>query len=164
MQISTGERSGGGRPSEGRILTSPSGNVHVVLDGVSTLSDDIPRGGWYAQSLGEEFLAQPAREQHLDLRVPLREAITTVALAHGLEPGASPAATVAIVRHRENVHMVDALVLVDTPVIAVHRDGRGAPWRRCVLGRGLVGPVCAGRGFPGILHRCAVPLIGGGGV
>ena len=123
VQITTGEVSGGGRPSEDRILVNTDATLVVVLDGVSTLSDDAPRGGWYAQTLGEEVIAVHERAQHLDLRTTLHEALTTVASEHGLVPGASPAATAAIVRHRPHDHMVDALVLCDTPVVVEQRDG-----------------------------------------
>ncbi|MEU9190115.1 hypothetical protein AB0D14_37435 [Streptomyces sp. NPDC048484] len=123
MQITTGELSGGGRPSEDRILINADSTLVVVLDGVSTLTDEIPRGGWYAQALGEEILAAHKRAQHLDLRTTLNEAIHAVAQEHGLVPRSSPAATVAIVRHRPDDHMVDALVLCDTPVVVEQRDG-----------------------------------------
>ncbi|WP_371792949.1 hypothetical protein OG285_31955 [Streptomyces sp. NBC_01471] len=123
VQIATGELSGGGRPSEDRILVNADSTLVVVLDGVSTLTDDTPRGGWYAQTLGEEVISVHERAQHLDLRITLHEALTTVAGEQGLVPGASPAATVAIVRHRPHDHMVDALVLCDTPVVVEQRDG-----------------------------------------
>jgi hypothetical protein len=116
MRVKTGELSGGGRPSEDRILSTSDATMVVVLDGVSTLTSGTPRGGWYAQTLGEEILAVHERTQHLDLRTTLHEALTTVTTEHDLVPGASPAATVAIVRHRPQDHMVDALVLCDTPV------------------------------------------------
>ncbi len=123
VQITTGELSGGGRPSEDRILINGDSTLVVVLDGVSTLTDDTPRGGWYAQTLGEEILSVHERAQHLDLRTTLHEALTTVAGEHNLVPGSSPAATVAIVRHRPHGHMVDALVLCDTPVAVEQRSG-----------------------------------------
>ncbi|WP_416971649.1 hypothetical protein [Streptomyces sp. 4F14] len=123
MQITTGELSGGGRPSEDRILVNTDSTLVVVLDGVSTLTDETPRGAWYAQTLGEEILSVHERARHLDLRDTLHEALTTVAGEHDLVPGASPAATVAIVRHRPHDHMVDALVLCDTPVAVEQHDG-----------------------------------------
>ncbi len=123
MRIATGELSGADRPSEDRILINDDATLVVVLDGVSTLSDDTPRGAWYAQSLGEEVIAVHQGAQHLDLRDTLHEALTTVADAHGLVAGASPAATVAIVRHRPRHHMVDALVLCDTPVVVEQHNG-----------------------------------------
>lgn len=123
VQITTGELSGGGHPSEDRILTNEDATLVVVLDGVSTLTDDTPRGGWYAQTLGEEIVAVHERAQYLDLRTTLHEALTTVATEYDLVPGASPAATAAIVRHRPHDHMVDALVLCDTPVVVEQRDG-----------------------------------------
>ncbi|MFI7104126.1 protein phosphatase 2C domain-containing protein [Streptomyces sp. NPDC050161] len=130
MQISTGELPGSDRrPSEDRIVHDAGLGTVVVLDGVSTVSDDTPRGGWYAQTLGKEILAELRRDPHLTLSAALHAALTTVTTEHGLVAGASPAATVAIVRHRAAVHMVDALVLADTPVIAVHRDGRAEALR-----------------------------------
>ncbi|MFJ5733957.1 hypothetical protein [Streptomyces microflavus] len=117
MQIATGELSGGdSRPSEDRVLSNADSTVVVVLDGVSTVTEDTPRGGWYAQTLGEEILAAHEHAHHLDLRTTLYEALTTLTTEHKLLPGSAPAATVAIVRHRPQDHMVDALVLCDTPV------------------------------------------------
>ncbi|MBP5935367.1 hypothetical protein F3K43_04560 [Streptomyces sp. LBUM 1476] len=121
MQITTGNLSGGGCPSEDRILVNEDSTLVVVLDGVSTLTDETPRGAWYAQTLGEEILSVHERARHLDLRDTLHEALTAVVGEHDLVPGASPAATVAIVRHRPHDHMVDALVLCDTPVAVEHR-------------------------------------------
>ncbi|QKW20554.1 hypothetical protein HUT16_17095 [Kitasatospora sp. NA04385] len=126
MHVITGELPGGSRPSEDRVLVSDDHDLVVVLDGVSTLSDDTPRGGWYAQTLGEEILTAHRRTPHLDLRDTLHAALTTVAGTHTLTPGVSPAATVAIVRHRPDDHMVDALVLCDTIVLAQQHDGSGS--------------------------------------
>ncbi|MCA1220016.1 hypothetical protein [Streptomyces sp. 8L] len=164
MQIATGKLSGGGRPSEDRILTANDATLVVVLDGVSTLTDDTPRGGWYAQTLGEEFIAVHDRAQHLDLRTTLQEALTRVAGEHGLVPGASPAATAAIVRQRSHDHMVDALVLCDTPVVIEKHDGfevlrderletlvRLSPHRDV-----MVEQLRAGGGFAGPEHRRVV--------
>ncbi|MFF4344933.1 protein phosphatase 2C domain-containing protein [Kitasatospora sp. NPDC001540] len=123
MHVITGELPGGSRPSEDRVLVSDDRDLVVVLDDVSTLSDDTPRGGWYAQTLGEEILTAHRRTPRLDLRDTLHEALTAVSGTHALTPGASPAATVAIVRHRPDDRMVDALVLCDTIVLAQQHDG-----------------------------------------
>ena len=164
VQITTGELFGGGRPSEDRILINADSTLVVVLDGVSTLTDETPRGGWYAQTLGEEILAVHERAQHLDLRTTLHEALTTVAGEHNLVPGSSPAATVAIVRHRPHDHMVDALVLCDTPVAVDQRTGfevlrderletlvRLSPYREVMFEQ-----LHAGRGFQSPEHRRVV--------
>ncbi|MFK0154322.1 hypothetical protein ACIQVK_19885 [Streptomyces sp. NPDC090493] len=112
--MTTGELAGAGRPSEDRIVRVPG--AVIVLDGVSTVTDEEPRGGWYAETLGNRVASLLAAAPGADLRQVLEQAIGWITGAHGLVPGASPAATVAIVRrHGEQV---DALVLADTPVIA----------------------------------------------
>ncbi|MDX3024981.1 hypothetical protein [Streptomyces acidiscabies] len=164
MQITTGDLSGGGRPSEDRILVSTDSTLVVVLDGVSTLTEETPRGGWYAQTLGEEILAVHERGQHLDLRTTLNEAIYAVARKHKLVCRSSPAATVAIVRHRPDDHMVDGLVLCDTPIVVEQRDGfevlrderleslvRLSPDREVMFEQ-----LRAGRGFQSPEHRQVV--------
>jgi hypothetical protein len=123
VQITTGETAGIGKPSEDRIVISEDGTLVAVLDGVSTLGEDTPRGGWYAETLGQEILAAHQRDRHLDLRDTLHAALTVMAADHQLVPKKSPAATVAIVRHREADHMIEALVLCDTPVMIEGRHG-----------------------------------------
>ncbi|MEI5595902.1 hypothetical protein [Streptomyces brasiliscabiei] len=158
FSVATGELPGGDRPSEDRIFQTPG--AVVVLDGVSTVSDDEPRGGWYAETLGGHLIAGLADDPGADLRYVLERAISAVVSGHGLIPGFSPAATVAMVRQRGE--QVDALVLADSPVIVftVHngidavRDNRLA---KLVAGR----PECeeyksrlrAGRGFTAPEHR-----------
>ncbi|MFI9210276.1 hypothetical protein ACIGW7_19330 [Streptomyces sp. NPDC053253] len=61
FSVSTEELPGGDR-----IHQAPG--AVVVLDGVSTVSDDEPRGGWYAQTLGEHLTAGLADEPDADLR------------------------------------------------------------------------------------------------
>lgn len=163
MQITTGQLSGGGRPSEDRILISEDSTLVVVLDGVSTLTDETPRGGWYAQTLGEEVLAANERDPQLDLRITLHEAIRVVGREHGLAPRSSPAAaTVAIVRHRPDDYMVDGLVLCDTPVVVeqpdggfeIVRDGRlDTLVRRSPDHEVMFTQLHAGRGFQSPEHR-----------
>ncbi|MEU9190112.1 hypothetical protein AB0D14_37420 [Streptomyces sp. NPDC048484] len=114
FSVAAGELSGEGRSSEDRIVQAPG--AVIVLDGVSTLTDDEPRGGWYAEVLGNRVASVLAAGPDADLRQVLEQAIAGIAGEHGLVAGASPAATVAVVRHRGDT--VDALVLADTPVIA----------------------------------------------
>ncbi|KPI02974.1 hypothetical protein OK074_5124 [Actinobacteria bacterium OK074] len=115
MSVATGTRDGGGRASEDRIVTAVPGAV-VVLDGVSTVSSAEPLGGWYAQTLGDHLAHGLLHTPHADLPVVLETAIRAVAAEHGLRPGDSPAATVAIVRRHGT--RIEALVLGDTPVLA----------------------------------------------
>ncbi|MFJ4676966.1 hypothetical protein [Kitasatospora sp. NPDC088783] len=61
MRVTIGEPPGGERLSEDRVLVSAGRDLVVVLDGVSTVTDETPRGGWYAQTLGEGVLAAHAR-------------------------------------------------------------------------------------------------------
>ncbi|MFD5111760.1 hypothetical protein ACFWNG_05500 [Streptomyces sp. NPDC058391] len=121
MFVTAGERSGGARPSEDRIVRVPRADTVIVLDGVSTLSAANPLGGWYADSLGMELAADLTKTPDRDLREALGRAIGAVAVRHGLVPGSAPAATVAMVRLRDD--RVEALVLADTPIIALRRDG-----------------------------------------
>ncbi|MDX2828628.1 protein phosphatase 2C domain-containing protein [Streptomyces ipomoeae] len=114
FSVTTGELPGGDRPSEDRIVQAPG--AVIVLDGVSTVSDDEPRGGWYAELLGNHVASVLAADPHADLRYVLEQAISVTVREHGLVAGSSPAATVSIVRHRGET--VDALVLADSPVVA----------------------------------------------
>ncbi|MFE5597311.1 protein phosphatase 2C domain-containing protein [Streptomyces sp. NPDC056549] len=120
FSVSTGELPGGDGPSEDRIHQAPG--AVVVLDGVSTVSDDEPRGGWYAQTLGEHLAARLSEEPDTDLRHLLETALAGMVHDHGLVPGASPAATVSIVRHRGD--RIDTLVLADSPVVAFLTSGQ----------------------------------------
>jgi hypothetical protein len=119
FSVTTGELAGAGRPSEDRIVRAPG--AVIVLDGVSTVTDEEPRGGWYAETLGNRMASLLAADPGADLRQVLEQAISWITGEHSLVAGASPAATVAIVRcHGEQV---DALVLADTPVIARSTSG-----------------------------------------
>ncbi|HWU05877.1 MAG TPA: protein phosphatase 2C domain-containing protein [Streptomyces sp.] len=120
FSVTTGELPGGGRPSEDRIHQAPE--AVIVLDGVSTVSDDQPRGGWYAQMLGEHLVAGLNDAPDVDLRQLLESAIATMVRDHGLVPGASPAATVSILRHCGD--RIDTLVLADSPVVAFTTSGQ----------------------------------------
>ncbi|WP_256176756.1 protein phosphatase 2C domain-containing protein [Kitasatospora aureofaciens] len=117
--VRIGELAGPGRPSEDRVVTTD--RAVIVLDGVSTVTDDHPRGGWYADTLGSSIAQLLTREPDMDLRQVLATAIGTVADTHALLPGTSPASTVAIVRQRTD--QIEAAVLGDSPVIAIGRDG-----------------------------------------
>ncbi|MFE2726481.1 protein phosphatase 2C domain-containing protein [Kitasatospora sp. NPDC059327] len=120
--LRTGERPGrNDRPSEDRILATPSGDAFVVLDGVSTLSDDRPRGGWYADTLGKLILDCLASGPGVELTEVLHDAISAITREYALTPGASPAATVSVVRLGDTV--VEAAVLGDSPVVVTGHDG-----------------------------------------
>ncbi|MFJ4090999.1 protein phosphatase 2C domain-containing protein [Kitasatospora sp. NPDC089913] len=122
FSVRTGERAGqDSRPSEDRVFVTPAGDAVVVLDGVSTLSDERPRGGWYADTLGALLVDGLTAAPRAELTEVLHDALAAVTHAYGLVPGASPAATVSIVRLRGRV--VEAAVLGDSPVAVVGRDG-----------------------------------------
>ncbi|MFF4755296.1 hypothetical protein ACWD5R_41105 [Streptomyces sp. NPDC002514] len=154
----TGELSGEGRPSEDRIAQTPG--AVIVLDGVSTVTDDEPRGGWYAETLSNCVASLLAAGPDADLRQVLEQAISRIVQEHGLVAGTSPAATIAIVRLYGDT--VDALVLADTPVIARTvtrsldevRDDRLA---RLIAGRPEYAEcrrrLRAGHGFTELEHR-----------
>ncbi|MFJ5071542.1 endonuclease/exonuclease/phosphatase family protein [Kitasatospora sp. NPDC088556] len=123
--VRIGELAGHGRPSEDRVITTD--HAVIVLDGVSTVTDDQPRGGWYADTLGSAIAQLLNRDPGMDLRQVLATAIGTVADEHALLPGSSPASTVAIVRRR--AQRIEAVVLGDSPVVAIGRDGSLHPVR-----------------------------------
>ncbi|WP_406095608.1 protein phosphatase 2C domain-containing protein [Kitasatospora purpeofusca] len=122
FSVRTGGRAGqDDRPGEDRVFVTPTGDAVVVLDGVSTLSDERPRGGWYADTLGALLVDRLAAGPPAELAEVLYDALATVAREHALVPGESPAATVSIVRLRDRV--VEAAVLGDSPVAVIGRDG-----------------------------------------
>jgi len=158
FSLTTGELSGGGRPSEDRIVQAPG--AVIVLDGVSTVSDEEPRGGWYAEVLGNQVASVLAAAPDADLRHVLEQAISAIVREHDLVAGSSPAATVSIVRHRGET--IDALVLADTPVIARTVRGEFDPVRDDRLAQLVCGRpeyeeyrkwLQAGRGFTAPEHR-----------
>ncbi|MEY9839570.1 protein phosphatase 2C domain-containing protein [Streptacidiphilus sp. EB103A] len=119
--ILTGERAGSvQRPSED-LIGIVGHHAVIVLDGVSTVSDEEPRGRWYVQVLGEHLAKGLVRDPFAPLASILEVAIDQVVQGHGLVPGASPAATVAIVRATGDG--VDALVLGDSPVVTQDLSG-----------------------------------------
>ncbi|MBD0688402.1 hypothetical protein BG452_01085 [Streptomyces sp. CBMA123] len=123
--VRIGELAGPARPSEDRVVTTD--RAVIVLDGVSTVTDDHPRGGWYADTLGSGIAELLTRDSDMDLRQVLATAIAAVATNHALVPGSAPASTVAIVRQR--AEQIEAAVLGDSPVIAIGRDGGVHPLR-----------------------------------
>ncbi|MFJ8039176.1 PP2C family serine/threonine-protein phosphatase [Kitasatospora sp. NPDC096147] len=116
-----GERPGGGpgRPTEDHIVVLPE--AVAVLDGVSTVTDEAPLGGWYARTLGGVLAEHLTRHPSLPLPVLLAASIAAVSTGHGLRPGHGPAATVAVVRRTGE--LLEAAVLGDSPVVALGRDG-----------------------------------------
>ncbi|GGM49867.1 hypothetical protein GCM10011608_38440 [Micromonospora sonchi] len=116
--IRTAERPCPDRPSEDRVFTIA--NAVVVLDGASQPEAGERNGGWLADTLGRE-LAQLLDHRHDDLRRILADAITSVAERYELQPGAAPSTTVSIARWNDEV--VDVLVLGDSPVVVLARDG-----------------------------------------
>ncbi|MEU0027426.1 hypothetical protein [Streptomyces sp. NPDC006335] len=158
FSLTAAELAGPGRPSEDRLIRAPG--AVIVLDGVSTVTDEEPRGGWYAEALGNRVASLLAAAPSSDLRQVLEQAIAWVVDAHRLVPGTSPAATIAIVRrHGERV---DALVLADTPVIARTLAGDVDAVRDDRLARLIAGRperteyrswLQAGRGFQDPEHR-----------
>ncbi|BCJ60136.1 protein phosphatase 2C domain-containing protein [Micromonospora endophytica] len=116
--IRTAERPRPDRPSEDRVFATA--NAVVVLDGASQPEASERNGGWLADTLGRELADQLTR-RHDDLRRILADAITSVANRYGLQPGAAPSTTVSIVRW--NGTAIDVLVLGDSPVIVLTRNG-----------------------------------------
>lgn len=119
VAVRTAERSGPDRPSEDRVFTSP--HAVVVLDGASQPEAAERDGGWIAEILGRE-IAHRLRHQGGDLRQLLADAIRAVAERHQLIPGQAPSTTVSIVRWDDQA--VDVLILGDSPVIGLTREGR----------------------------------------
>ncbi|MEJ8650649.1 hypothetical protein WKI65_21750, partial [Streptomyces sp. MS1.AVA.3] len=154
FSVTTGELRGGARANEDRIFEVPA--AVIVLDGVSTVTDDEPRGGWYAQVLGEHLATGLTADPHANLRHVLEQAISAIVRV----TGASPAATVSIVRHCGE--QIDALVLADSPVIARTIGGATDPVRDTRLARLVANRpeyaeyqtwLRAGRGFQAPEHR-----------
>ncbi|MEY9948415.1 protein phosphatase 2C domain-containing protein [Kitasatospora sp. GAS1066B] len=156
--VLAGRAGSAARPSEDRILTTST--AVIVLDGVSTVGDEQPRGAWYAQTLGELIARRLTEEPGADLRLVLEAAIDAATTEHGLQPGASPAATVAIARAAAGT--LDVLVLGDSPVIVADRSGaiqqvRDDRLANLVTGRPEIAEVqqslLAGHGFGEYHHR-----------
>jgi hypothetical protein len=112
------------RPSEDRVFRAA--NAVVVLDGASQPEPAALDGGWLADTLGREVRRRLADDRR-DLADILADAITAVARANGLVPGAAPSTTISIVRWDDRA--VDVLVLGDSPVVASTIKGEILPVR-----------------------------------
>ncbi|MBM7770549.1 hypothetical protein JOD54_000753 [Actinokineospora baliensis] len=102
------------RPSEDVVLVVPE--AVLLLDGATSMRDDLPSGGHYAGELAAQLAARLTAAPELDLADLLAGAIRSVARGNGYTPGDSPSSTVAIVRWDADV--VEALVLADSPIVA----------------------------------------------
>lgn len=122
--IEVAERAGVGidgrdRPTEDRVVLLP--NAVVLADGATSLRPGERSGGWYAEkltrALADGLVARPVA----DLGDVLGDAISRVAVEHGLVPGESPSSTVAMLRWTAD--RVDVLVLADSPVVVFTDTG-----------------------------------------
>jgi hypothetical protein len=120
MSVTTGELPSAGGPSATRIIQTPE--TVIVLAGASLDTSQQPNDGWYTEALGKHLAAGLATTPSIDLRTALQQAIATLARQYRLVAGASPAATVSIVRRRSD--HIDALVLGSTPVITLTAKGK----------------------------------------
>ncbi len=119
VTVRTAERPRPDRPSEDRIFTTT--NAVIVLDGASQPDGGGHRdGGWLADTLGRE-IQRRLTDGPDDLTKIAARSIATVADRYQLTPGSGPSTTVSIVRWNGNE--VEALVLGDSPVVALTRDG-----------------------------------------
>jgi Protein phosphatase 2C len=116
--VRTATRPSPDRRTEDRVFTTK--NAVVVLDGSSRHPGADGDGGWMADTLGHE-IRRRLSERDDGLAQVLADAIADVAQRYGLVPGESPSATVSIVRWARDT--VDVLVLGDSPVVALARDG-----------------------------------------
>jgi hypothetical protein len=120
MRVITAELPGSAGESQDRIFVLPF--AVVLLDGASSPDPAPLDGGWYAETLGQEFITRMDRAPSNDLRSLLAESIGCVAREHNLVPGSAPSSTVAIARWGSG--RIDALVLGDSVIVAIRRDGR----------------------------------------
>jgi hypothetical protein len=118
--VRTAGRRGPDRPSEDRVFVTPY--AVVVLDGASQPVRDNRDGGWLAETLGSQLRDRLTEAANADMEAVLAQAIEATARRYTLVPGLSPSTTVSIVRW--DATKVDVLVLGDSPVIALTRDGR----------------------------------------
>jgi hypothetical protein len=107
------------RPTEDRVVVLD--NAVLLLDGATSPSPHLPPGGWYAELLAGQLADELKARPDGALQESLAEAITAVAGAHGLHPGAAPSSTVAMLRW--TAETVDALVLADSPIVAFGQTG-----------------------------------------
>jgi len=120
MRVRTAGRRGPDRPSEDRVFVTT--NAVAVLDGASQPIPDSRDGGWLADTLGGQLRDRLSQAGVPELETLLAQAIEETARRYALVPGMSPSTTVSIVRW--DARTVDVLVLGDSPVIALTRDGR----------------------------------------
>ncbi|WP_019852646.1 protein phosphatase 2C domain-containing protein [Actinopolyspora mortivallis] len=118
--VESAGQAGAGREatSEDVVLLLP--NAAAVLDGATSLRPTEYSGGWYAARLSEA-LRPRLRADEAGLPELLSASIAEVAGSHGLRPGDSPSSTVSLVRWDDST--VEALVLADSPVVALTRSG-----------------------------------------
>ena len=94
--VTIGRRAGGAdRPTSDRV--GGGHNTVIVLDGGAALGGGGSRGGWCARSLGQT-LARMLTARDVDAREGLHDAIAALVSGHGLMPGQSSEAAVAILR------------------------------------------------------------------
>lgn len=118
-RVLTAELAGSAGNSQDRIFVLPS--AVVLLDGASSLDSGPLDGSWYAETLGRELATMLERDQSSDLRSLLAAAIHRIACKYRLQRGSGPSSTVAIARWINT--RIDALVLGDSSVVAIHRGG-----------------------------------------
>jgi hypothetical protein len=119
-RVRTAGRPGPDRPTEDRIFLTP--HAVVVLDGASQPNPASHDGGWLADTVGTQLRDRLSEAGAPDLQTLLAEVIEATATRYGLVPGSSPSTTVSIVRWDHLI--IDVLVLGDSPVVALTRDGR----------------------------------------
>lgn len=105
--------------SQDRVFVLPQ--AVVVLDGASAPDPTQRDGGWHAAVLGAEITGRLADDATGRLVEVLAASIATIVEEHALTPGSSPSSTVAVVRWDDE--QVEALVLGDSPVVALTRHG-----------------------------------------
>jgi hypothetical protein len=112
-------RDGKPRPTEDRVVVLD--NAVLLLDGATSPSPDLPPGGWYAKLLAAQLADELRAHPDDELNKLLAGAITAVAGAHRLHPGAAPSSTVAMLRWTGE--RIDGLVLADSPIVAFGQMG-----------------------------------------
>lgn len=139
-----------------------SAHAVIVADGVTSLREGEPSGGWYAERLCAALATGLTDDPAGDLRALLGAAITTVAADHGLVPGSAPSSTVSILRWTDDV--VDGLVLADSPIVVFTGHGPDvlADDRVAGLGPGSYRKRLRDGGGYGPEHAAAVRAAGAG--
>ena len=106
-----------GDSGQDRLFILP--HAVIVLDGTSGESSSDSDGGRYAEQLGSALVATLTENPRADLVETLAAAISEV--GKELDPATAPESTVAIARWDDE--NVDALVLGDSRVVAIHLNG-----------------------------------------